>query len=173
MTSIVAAEAHAKGVWVEAELGAITGDENASGSAVPSELTSPEGAAEFVARTGVDALAVAIGSVHGISDHPVHLDLGLLDRIAQLVPVPLVLHGASGLEESELLAAVRAGMAKVNYNAELRRAYLSALRRAVDDAESDDIVQVQLAAISAMKEVAIGKLRLLDNHDDVKGRTSR
>ena len=96
LTTQVVAEAHARGVWVEAELGAIAGDENVSSSAVASELTSPEAAAEFVERTGVDALAVAIGSVHGISDHPIHLDLDLLGRIAEVVSIPLVLHGASG-----------------------------------------------------------------------------
>jgi ketose-bisphosphate aldolase len=156
----VVAEAHERGVWVEAELGALAGDENVSGAAGASELTSPEMAAEFADRTGVDALAVAIGSVHGLSTHPVHLDLGLLDRIAAVVPVPLVLHGASGLEEAELRAAVRGGVAKVNFNAELRRAHLGALRQTILQAD-DDLVGVQRAAIDAMRQVAIDKLRLL------------
>jgi ketose-bisphosphate aldolase len=160
VTGLVVAEAHRRGVWVEAELGAIAGSENASGLATASELTAPEAAAEFAERTGVDALAVAIGSVHGISNHPVHLDLGLLDRIAAVVPVPLVLHGASGLDEDELRNAVRRGVAKVNFNAELRRAYLGALRRVLEDA-SDDIVRVQRAAVDAMREIAVEKLRLL------------
>jgi ketose-bisphosphate aldolase len=161
LTTQVVAEAHARGVWVEAELGAIAGDENASSSAVPSELTSPEAAAEFAERTGVDALAVAIGSVHGISDHPIHLDLDLLDRIAQVVSIPLVLHGASGLDEEELRVAVRRGIAKVNFNADLRRAYLGALREAIDFTSGDDVVAAQRAAIQAMRQVAYEKLRLL------------
>jgi fructose/tagatose bisphosphate aldolase len=146
---------------VEAELGAIAGDENASSSAVASDLTSPEAAAEFVERTGVDALAVAIGSVHGISDHPIHLDLDLLGRIAQVVSIPLVLHGASGLDDEELRVAVRRGIAKVNFNADLRRAYLGALRDTIDLAGGDDVVAAQRAAIQAMKQVAYEKLRLL------------
>ncbi len=160
VTSLVVAEAHERGVWVEAELGAIAGDENVSGAAAAAELTSAEMAAEFAERTGVDALAVAIGSVHGLSKQPVHLDLGLLDRIAAVVPVPLVLHGASGLDESELRAAVRGGVAKVNFNAELRRAHLGALRQVVVQA-GDDIVGVQRAAIDAMRGIAMAKLRLL------------
>ena len=160
ITRLVVAEAHARGVWVEAELGAIAGDENVSGAAAASELTSPEMAAEFAERTGVDALAVAIGSVHGISTHPVHLDLDRLDRIAAVVPVPLVLHGASGLDEAELRAAVRGGVAKVNFNAELRRAHLGALHRLLDHA-GDDLVGLQRAAVDAMRLVAIDKLRLL------------
>jgi ketose-bisphosphate aldolase len=181
VTSLVVAEAHRQGVWVEAELGAISGDENVSGAAGgpgasdgagAAGLTSPEGAAEFAERTGVDALAVAIGTVHGISDHPVHIDLGLLDRIAAVVPVPLVLHGASGLEEAELVAAVRRGVAKVNFNAELRRAYLGALRRVIGDVGNvgdvgdvgDDIVGLQRAAVEAMRKVAVAKLALLAGH---------
>jgi ketose-bisphosphate aldolase len=160
ITRLVVAEAHARGVWVEAELGAIAGDENVSGAAAASELTSPEMAAEFAERTGVDALAVAIGSVHGLSTHPVHLDLDRLDRIAAVVPVPLVLHGASGLDEAELRAAVRGGVAKVNFNAELRRAHLGALHRLLDHA-GDDLVGLQRAAVDAMRLVAIDKLRLL------------
>jgi ketose-bisphosphate aldolase len=162
LTSLVVADAHARGVWVEAELGPIAGNENVSSTASAGELTSPAAASEFVERTGVDALAVAIGSVHGISDHPVHLDLDLLTRIAEVVSIPLVLHGASGLDEDELLSAVRIGIAKVNFNAELRRAYLGALRDAIDLSESDDVVRPQLAAIEAMKVVVYNKLRLLD-----------
>jgi ketose-bisphosphate aldolase len=161
LTSLVVDEAHARGIWVEAELGAIAGDENASSSAVAGDLTSPEAAAEFAERTGVDALAVAVGSVHGISDHPIHLDLDLLGRIAQVVSIPLVLHGASGLDENELRTAVQTGIAKVNFNADLRRAYLSALRDAIDPLGGDDVVRAQLAAISAMKQVVDEKLHLL------------
>jgi ketose-bisphosphate aldolase len=160
LTSLVAAEAHGRGVWVEAELGAIAGDENVSGATAPSGLTSPESAAEFAERTRVDALAVAIGSVHGLSEHPVHLDLDLLNRIAAVVPVPLVLHGASGLEEAELRGAVRGGMAKVNFNAELRRAHLGALRQLIND-PGDDLVRMQRAAIEAMKDIALDKVHLL------------
>ncbi len=96
----------------------------------------------------------------GYRSTPVHLDLGLLDRIAVVVPIPLVLHGASGLEDVELRAAVRSGVAKVNFNAELRRAYLGALGRGIEGA-GDDIVRVQRAAIDAMRTVAIEKLQLL------------
>jgi fructose-bisphosphate aldolase class II/tagatose 1,6-diphosphate aldolase GatY/KbaY len=160
VTRLVVDHAHAHATWVEGELGAIAGDENASKSAAASDLTTPEAATEFAARTGVDALAVAIGSVHGISEHPIHLDLALLQRIAQVVSIPLVLHGASGLDEHELQAAVESGIAKVNFNADLRRAYLGALHGAIDP-ERDDVVAVQRAAIDAMKRVVTAKLLLL------------
>ena len=83
-------------------------------------------AAEFAARTGVDALAVAVGNVHGYTPVPVRLDLGRLRAIDAVCPCALVLHGASGLPEEDLLGAIAAGVVKVNINAELRRAHLAA-----------------------------------------------
>jgi ketose-bisphosphate aldolase len=173
LSSRVVAESHAAGVWVEAELGAIAGDEDVSASTGRGELTAPWRAEEFVERTGVDALAVAIGTVHGIPDRPVVLDLGLLEQIRALVPVPLVIHGASGVDTEQLLAAVALGVAKVNYNAELRRAYIGALRTALIQ-DSDDVVAVQLAAVAAMAAVARDKLLLLGGgHVDVSSNHHR
>lgn len=128
--------AHDAGVWAEAELGALAGDEDVStgASAAGGSMTDPEQAAEFVAATGVDALAVAVGNVHGFTADPVRLDLDRLERVRALVPVPLVLHGASGLPEEQLLGAVRRGVAKVNVNAELRRAWLTAVAAALPGA---------------------------------------
>lgn len=160
LSSMVVEESHAAGVWVEAELGAIAGDEDASSVGGHGELTDPSRAEEFVSRTGVDALAVAIGTVHGMPAHPIDLDLALLAQIRAVVEAPLVIHGASGVERSELLAAVALGVAKINYNAELRRAYIGALRSALAQ-EGDDVVAVQLAAVAAMAAVARDKLLLL------------
>jgi len=160
LTRTVVEEAHAAGVWVEAELGAVAGDEDASGAAEPIALTDPNQAAAFAAATGVDALAVAIGTVHGLTALPVHVDLPLLACIAAVTPVPLVLHGGSGLPDDELQAAVRGGMAKVNINAELRRAYLAALQEAFA-AGGDDVAALQVRAVDAMTDLAAEKQRLL------------
>jgi ketose-bisphosphate aldolase len=160
LTRTVVEEAHAEGVWVEAELGALAGDEDASGATEAIGLTEPEQAADFAHATGVDALAVAIGTVHGFTTRPVHVDLERLDRIAAVTPVPLVLHGASGLPDHDVQAAVRAGMAKVNINAELRRAYLDALAWALAEG-GDDIAALQTRAIAAMIDLAAEKQLLL------------
>jgi ketose-bisphosphate aldolase len=160
LTRIVVQEAHAAGVWVEGEIGALAGDEDASGHTSGLALTSPEQAADFALATGVDALAVAVGTVHGFTTRPVHLDLGRLDRIAAVTPIPLVLHGASGVSDGDLQAAVRAGMAKVNINAELRRAYLGALAEALAEG-GDDVAALQTRAIAAMSDLAAHKQRLL------------
>lgn len=149
--------AHAAGVWVEAELGALAGDEDVStGATAPGgSMTDPAQAAEFVAATGVDALAVAVGNVHGFTAEPVRLDLRRLERIRAAVPVPLVLHGASGLPEPQLLGAVRRGVAKVNVNAELRRAYLAAVASTLPDATGGaDVVATWAAGRDAVAAAA-------------------
>lgn len=160
LTRIVVEEAHAVGVWVEAEIGAVAGDEDVSRSAEAITLTEPDEAAAFTERTGIDALAVAVGTVHGFTTRPVHVDLDRLRRIAAVTPVPLVLHGGSGLPDEELQAAVRGGMAKVNINAELRRAYLGALTASLAEG-GDDVASLQERAIAAMVQLASEKMRLL------------
>jgi len=161
LTKTVVVESHRAGVWVEGELGALAGDEDSSSAgAGVGEMTDPGQAAEFVDRTGVDALAVAIGNVHGVPDTPVRLDLGRLGEIASVVDVPLVLHGASGLPDSDVTAAVALGVAKVNINAELRRAHLAAMAEGVAR-PGDDLRALQKSAVAAMSAVALDKITLL------------
>ena len=160
VTRAVVERAHAAGAWVEGELGGMGGDEDRSSEAEARERTDPGQAAEFIERTGVDALAAAVGTVHGYTSRPVHVDVERLAAVRAATGVPLVLHGASGLSDAELQAAVAAGVAKVNVNAELRRAYLDALRAAL--AEDDDSVpRVQERTVAAMAEVAAGRLAVL------------
>ncbi|MFD5320804.1 ketose-bisphosphate aldolase [Streptomyces sp. NPDC127098] len=150
--------AHDHGAWIEAELGAIAGDEDVStdADARGAAMTDPRQAAEFTAATGVDALAVAVGNVHGFTRDPVRLDLDRLAAIHRAVPVPLVLHGASGLPEAELRGALARGVAKVNVNAELRRAYLTAVRDRLPDALPDsDAVAVWAAGRDAVRDAAL------------------
>ncbi len=160
LTRAVVERAHAAGAWVEAELGALAGDEDSSGDVEAGAMTDPGQAAEFATRTGVDALAVAVGNVHGFTPVPVRLDLERLREIAAATPVPLVLHGASGLPEEDLLGAVAAGVVKVNINAELRRAHLTALAAGMAEA-GDDVRALQHRAIEAMAKVAAEKIALL------------
>ena len=150
-------EAHAAGVWVEAELGGMAGDEDASTGAAAGELTDPDQAGDFVERTGVDALAAAVGTVHGFTTAPVQVDLGRVRAVSALTGIPFVLHGASGLSDPQLAAAVAAGVAKVNVNAELRRAYFAAL----DGNGADDVLRLQTRLVTAMADVAAEKLVVL------------
>jgi ketose-bisphosphate aldolase len=164
VTQQVVARARVAGAWVEAELGALAGDEDASGGSASGggggAMTDPAQAAEFAARTGVDALAVAVGNVHGFTAEPVRLDLERLRAIAAVCPAPLVLHGASGLPEEDLRGAIDAGVVKVNLNAELRRAHLAALAAGVAEV-GDDVRALQRRAIDAMTAVAESKIAFL------------
>ena len=117
--------AHANDVLVEAELGEIGGKD---GAHAPGVRTDPGEAAAFVAATGVDALAVAVGSSHAMLDRSARLDIPLIERLAQAVPVPLVLHGSSGVPDDEIARAVAAGIRKVNVGTALNIAWTAALR---------------------------------------------
>lgn len=164
LTRAVVSRAHDAGVWVEAELGAVAGDEDVSTDAVADAMTDPGAAADFVAATGVDALAVAVGNVHGFSRAKVRLDLERLAAINEALAgkVPLVLHGASGLPPDQLLAALERGVAKVNVNAELRRAYLAASEQHLPAArEADDLVTPLAAARAAVRDTAARLISLL------------
>jgi fructose-bisphosphate aldolase class II len=131
-THELAQRAHDAGLWVEAELGEIGGKEGAGvtlGAHVAGARTDPDDARGFVAETGVDALAVAVGSSHAMTSQDAELDLDLIARLAQRVPVPLVLHGSSGVSDSLLDAAIAAGIRKVNVGTALNVAFTREVRR--------------------------------------------
>lgn len=125
MTADVTRRAHTAGVWVEAELGAVGGKD---GAHAPGVKTDPVQAAEFVAGTAVDALAIAVGSSHAMTERTAALDLGRIAQIAAVVPVPLVLHGSSGVPEDVIRAGVRAGLTKINVSTHLNKVFTAALR---------------------------------------------
>jgi fructose-bisphosphate aldolase class II len=124
-TADVARWCHDRGLWVEAELGEIGGK---NGVHSPLARTDPDDAAGYVAATGVDALAVAVGSSHAMLTRDAVLDLELIARIRRVVSVPLVLHGSSGVPDHALAAAIHAGMTKINVATQLNKAFTAAVR---------------------------------------------
>jgi fructose-bisphosphate aldolase, class II len=130
-TADVAAYCHEHGVWVEAELGEVGGKDGVHAAGA---RTDPDEATRFVERTGVDALAVAVGSSHKMTERKASLDLDLVRRLADSIPVPLVLHGSSGVPDDGLRAAVAAGMRKINVATQLNKVFTSAVRRSLDAA---------------------------------------
>jgi fructose-bisphosphate aldolase class II len=124
-TRAVVERCHAAGVSVEAELGEIGGKD---GVHAPGVRTDPGEAARFVADTGVDALAVAVGSSHAMTSRTAQIDLDLVAAIHAAVPVPLVLHGSSGVPDVDLVGAVEAGMTKVNIATHLNAVFTRAVR---------------------------------------------
>lgn len=116
---------HAAGVAVEAELGEVGGK---NGVHDPSARTNPEDAARFVADTGVDLLAVAVGSSHAMTTRGAVLDTDLISAIRDAVPVPLVLHGSSGVSDEGMVAAIKAGMTKINVSTHLNVGFTGVVR---------------------------------------------
>jgi tagatose 1,6-diphosphate aldolase GatY/KbaY len=160
-TRRIAAAVHQLGGSIEAELGRLTGTED--GLTVPeyrSRLTDPDQAADFVAQTNIDALAVCIGNVHGRYRGEPRLDFDRLDAIHKLVPVPLVLHGASGLPDTMLRRSIELGVCKFNVNTEVRQAYLRALKDALASGDGPDLLQVMRDGVAAMQAVVSAKLSL-------------
>ncbi|MER6916349.1 class II fructose-bisphosphate aldolase [Streptomyces sp. NPDC000594] len=120
----------AHGIWVEAELGRVGGKEGEPplDAHTPGVRTDPAEAAAYAEATGVDALAVAVGSSHAMTERTARLDHTLIARLREAVPVPLVLHGSSGVPDTEIRAAVAAGMAKINVGTALNTAFTGAVR---------------------------------------------
>lgn len=125
---------HEHGLLVEAELGYVGGKasqvESAHGDGV---RTDPDQAREYVAETGVDALAVAVGSKHAMTTAEAELDLDLVARLREAVSVPLVLHGSSGVPQPTIAAAIRAGITKVNIGTITTIAFTRPIRQKLAD----------------------------------------
>jgi len=184
VTKRVVDVAHPRGVSVEAELGKLAGVEERTVEEKDAILTDPEAAVEFVEKTGVDTLAVAIGTSHGAYKFKTEakLDMERLKIIRKKISIPLVLHGASsvpqeivekankygaelsgakGIPETEIQKAISFGIAKINIDTDLRLAFTATVReRFVDAPKNFDPRKVLGPAKDAMKNVAKGKMQL-------------
>ncbi|MBL1290247.1 ketose-bisphosphate aldolase [Streptomyces sp. NPDC057067] len=133
-TRAAARWAHGAGLWLEAELGYVGGKPDAPASAHAAGVrTDPREAARYVADTGVDALAVAVGSSHAMTERSATLDHALIERLREAVPVPLVLHGSSGVGDDDLRQAVQAGIVKINIGTALNVAFTGAVRETLTE----------------------------------------
>ncbi|GAA2993635.1 class II fructose-bisphosphate aldolase [Actinokineospora diospyrosa] len=154
-TAAVVRRCHDAGVLVEAELGEIGGKD---GVHAPGARTDPGEAADFVAATGVDALAVAVGTSHAMLTRDARLDLDLIAAIRAATAVPLVLHGSSGVADDALTAAVRAGITKVNIATHLNAVFTAAVRAGLAD---ESLVDTRKYLGPARAAVAAEVARLL------------
>ncbi|GAA2475657.1 class II fructose-bisphosphate aldolase [Streptomyces longisporus] len=150
--------AHAQGLWIEAELGQVGGKPGPGGreesaappldAHAPGARTDPAEARAFVGDSGVNALAVAIGSTHAMTTRTATLDHDLLKRLSATLDVPLVLHGSSGVPDHELAAAVAGGIAKVNVGTALNIAMTGAIR---------DFLAAHPEAVDSRKYLSVGR----------------
>lgn len=150
-TRAAAEWAHERGMWLEAELGEIGGKD---GAHAPGVRTDPDEARVFVEDTLVDGLAVAVGSSHAMVDRTAALDLPLIENLARQVPVPLVLHGSSGVPDDALAAAIRAGMVKINVGTILNVAFTRAVRERLTDEAIVDARKYLAPARDAVRDEA-------------------
>ena len=155
LTCKVVEVAHMTGLGAEAEIGHVgRGVDYADMEARKAALTRPEDAARFIADTGVDILAVAIGSAHGLYKGTPELDLDRLGQIRDRVDVPLVLHGGSGLSDNDFRSAIAGGICKVNIYTNMAVAAVGAMRQSLSD-EAAHYMLVQQAAQGAIKDVVV------------------
>ncbi len=126
LTQKLAKVCHDQGIFLEAEVGDVPRADNAA--AEPIQLTNPDQAAYFARESGVDSLAVSLGSVHAVKDQKNHLDFELLAAIRARVDCPLVLHGSSGVMDEDLVKGIQGGLCKVNMATRFNRAFTEAVR---------------------------------------------
>ena len=156
----VAEMAAAVGIPCEAELGKV-GGKGDEVEAVADTNTDPAEAKEFVERTGISSLAVAIGTAHGFYVGTPVLDVERLSEIRKAVDVPLVLHGASGLTDEQVQGCVKRGICKVNFATELRNAYTRAVERyLLDNPNTIDPKAYSKAAMAAVTELVKARMKV-------------
>ena len=165
ITKRVVDTAHAVGVSVEGELGTIGKTDNEAEDGAASIIyTEPDEAVTFVEATGVDSLAIAIGTSHGIypASMKPELKLELLKRIKAKVNIPLVLHGGSNNPDNEIGESVKLGVNKINISSDIKASYHNKMREVLADASVREPNTIQPPSIAAMKETAAQKIDLFD-----------
>ena len=163
ITQQVVATARVVGLSVEGELGTIgKGDEEAEAGTSSVIYTKPDDAVRFVEETGVDSLAIAIGTFHGLYPKGMkpELKLDLLSEIKDRVSLPLVLHGGSNNADEEIAEAVKRGINKINISSDIKVAYHDEMRKVLEDPSVREPNTIQPRCIAAMKKVAAQKIDL-------------
>ncbi|MFC5590897.1 ketose-bisphosphate aldolase [Sporosarcina soli] len=163
LTKEITEIAHMAGVSVEAEIGSLAKGDFSDEEEGDGTLTDPQSAKDFVNATGVDFLAAAIGTVHGMYKGEPKIDLALLEQIQQAVTVPLVLHGGSGTPDEIIKQAIQLGICKVNVNTEVSMAAVSYLQNYFDDKTMVHLSTVMAETQQAMEPVMTKFVRLFAN----------
>ena len=161
ITKEVVRACHAANIPVEAELGKVGGKEDDLDGGSGNGYTDPAEAAEFVERTGIDSLAVAIGTAHGVYHGTPKLDVNRLSEIREAVSVPLVLHGTSGVPDDAVRECVARGICKVNYATDLRIAFSKGLKEFLaKDPDAFDPKKYSAVGREQVKEYVKSKIRV-------------
>ena len=162
LTKSVTEICHAGKIPVEAELGRVGGKEDDLNNGDNNPYTDPKEAAEFVEKTGCDSLAVAVGTAHGVYKGVPQINFDVLGKIRELVDIPLVLHGTSGVPDDQVMRCVSMGMCKVNYATDLRIAYTYGVKKYIQ--ENPGVFDPKKYGSYGMEEVTryvIGRMRVI------------
>lgn len=167
LTKEVVRAAHAMGVSVEGELGTIGGvEDDISVDESNAMLAKPEEAIRFYEETGVDCLAIAVGTAHGMYKGEVKIHFDIIREVVSQIPIPVVLHGGSGVPDDMIREAIQAGVGKINVNTENQVACTNAIRDTLNkDAKVYDPRKYLTPARNAMKEVVREKIRLFGSNN--------
>ncbi|MDD3184017.1 MAG: class II fructose-1,6-bisphosphate aldolase [Anaerostipes sp.] len=153
---------HPGGVPVEAELGKVGGKEDELEAGDDNPYTDPKQAVDFVEKTGIDSLAVAIGTAHGVYKGEPKLDLNRLSEIREVVSIPLVLHGTSGVPDTTVTECVKRGICKVNYATDLRIAFTKGVKSVMDvDSDVIDPKKYNAAGRDEVKKYVMEKMKVV------------
>ena len=160
MTKKIVEIAHGRGVVVQAELGNVPyiGEMQMETVAWEKYMTNPDQAAQFVQETGIDTLAVAIGNAHGFFRERSEPDYERLSSIAQLVDIPLVLHGASDWQNGRVTEVIKRGISCFNVDTAVRLAFIGGLREVLQSEDESDLRKVMGKAKEAAREAVKGKI---------------
>lgn len=155
--------AHENGVEVEAELGALPQREGGGESVAsdPSDLyTKPELVTDFLAKTGIDALAIAFGTAHGIYKNKPVLNMDIITKVRELTDLPLVMHGGSGISDEQYREVIKRGIGKINYYSYMSYAGYAQAKRTAEQKDADFFHNLAFDVQKAMKENALKTLKV-------------
>jgi tagatose 1,6-diphosphate aldolase GatY/KbaY len=169
LTRKVVELAHNANVSVEGELGHVRHNDEIGTADNGEFFTRPDDARKFVEETGVDSLAVAVGTAHGFYKGEVKLDFERLKQIKSVTgSTSLVLHGGSGVPDELLQKAIRCGISKINFGTELKNAFTRAVKKSLLETNDIDLRRTFAPAIAAVREVSLQKIRLCQELDRVR-----
>ncbi|MGA7194685.1 MAG: class II fructose-bisphosphate aldolase [Anaerolineales bacterium] len=160
ITQRLCGAAHSIGICMEAEVGEVPKPDGKAYDESSIALTQPDDATQFASATGIDTLAVALGSVHGLKTKQISLDLTRLEAIRNRVSVPLVLHGSSGVSDNDIKQGISIGLCKVNVATQLSQAFTGAIRGVLNnDSELVDPRKYLIAGRNAQIEIVRERIR--------------
>ena len=166
LTKSVVDACHAGGVPVEGELGKVGGKEDDLENDDDNPYTDPKEAADFVERTGVDSLAVGIGTAHGVYKGVPKVNIEVLGKIQSAVDIPLVMHGTSGVPDEQVIACIKLGICKVNYATDLRIAFTDGVKQFIaKNPEAFDPKKYSAVGMERIKAYVMQKMEMLGSVD--------